>query len=238
MARISPQAAVATVFVAAMFITIIDATVVNVALPTIAADLGAPVELTATVTIGFLVALRSRFRWLAGSAIDGRSRGFPCRGHSVHGGLCGLWVRGDGATIGDLPDRSGSRRRADDTGRYGDAVPDFPAVRARPAQPGIINIPIALAPAIGAVLGGFLVQRTSRRWIFWINLAAPSRVWRRPSARRPGRHRSQLPRPSRTSGRPRPTHETPPTNETPRAGGEGATAGARNRARARSRTPP
>ena len=55
---------------------------------------------------------------------------------------------------------------------------------------------------------------------------------------RPGRHRSQLPRPSRTSGRPRPPNEMRPTNETPRAGGEGATAGARNRARARSRTPP
>ena len=34
MARINPKTAVATVFVAAMFINIIDATVVNVALPT------------------------------------------------------------------------------------------------------------------------------------------------------------------------------------------------------------
>ncbi len=38
----------------------------------------------------------------------------------------------------------------------------------------IINIPIALAPAIGPVLGGFLVQRASWRWIFWINLL---RLW-------------------------------------------------------------
>ncbi len=45
MARITQKTAVATVFVAAMFINIIDATVVNVALPTIAADLGVPVEL-------------------------------------------------------------------------------------------------------------------------------------------------------------------------------------------------
>ena len=45
MARIDPKTAVATVFVAAMFINIIDATVVNVALPTIAADFGVPIEL-------------------------------------------------------------------------------------------------------------------------------------------------------------------------------------------------
>src|SRR4051794_41754061 len=57
MARLSPKSAVAAVFVAAMFINIIDATVVNVALPTIAADFGGPVELTATVNIGFLVAV-------------------------------------------------------------------------------------------------------------------------------------------------------------------------------------
>ena len=57
MAAVTAKGAVALVFVAAMFINIIDATVVNVALPTIAADLGVPVEVTATVNIGFLVAV-------------------------------------------------------------------------------------------------------------------------------------------------------------------------------------
>ncbi len=34
----------------------------------------------------------------------------------------------------------------------------------------IINVPIALAPAIGPVLGGLLVQQASWRWIFGINV--------------------------------------------------------------------
>ena len=34
----------------------------------------------------------------------------------------------------------------------------------------IINFPIALAPAIGPVLGGLLVQKASWRWIFGINV--------------------------------------------------------------------
>jgi len=58
--------------------------------------------------------------------------------------------------------------------------------------------------------------------------AVPSRGLHRPSARRHGRHRRPLPHLLRTSGRPRPTIKTPPANNPPRAGGEGATAGARN----------
>ncbi len=34
----------------------------------------------------------------------------------------------------------------------------------------MINVPIALAPAIGPVLGGLLVQKASWRWIFGINI--------------------------------------------------------------------
>ena len=40
-----------------MFMNIIDATVVNVALPTIAVDFGVPLDQTATINIGFLVAV-------------------------------------------------------------------------------------------------------------------------------------------------------------------------------------
>ncbi len=79
------KGAVALVFVVAMFINIIDATVVNVALPTIAADLGVPVELTATVNIGFLVAVAVAIP-VAGWLGDrfGAREVFVCRGRALH----------------------------------------------------------------------------------------------------------------------------------------------------------
>ena len=43
-----------------------------------------------------------------------------------------------------------------------------PAERVRLSS--IINVPIAIAPAIGPVLGGLLVERASWRWIFGINV--------------------------------------------------------------------
>ena len=49
--------AVATVYVAAMFISILDSTVVNVALRAIARDFTVPVEHTASINIGYLVAV-------------------------------------------------------------------------------------------------------------------------------------------------------------------------------------
>ena len=50
-----------------------------------------------------------------------------------------------------------------------DAVPEFPP-NERVRLSRIINFPIALAPAIGPVLGGLLVQKASWRWIFGINV--------------------------------------------------------------------
>jgi len=55
--RISQKAAVGTVFVAAMFMSILDATIVNVALPTIGRDFGVSATAVDGIAIAFLVAL-------------------------------------------------------------------------------------------------------------------------------------------------------------------------------------
>jgi len=168
--RIRPQTAVATVFVAAMFITIIDATVVNVALPTIAADLGVPVELTATVNIGFLVAVAVAIPvagWL-GDRLGAREVFLAAVSlFTVASAACGF-----AATVQQLvifrivQGLGGGLMTPVGMAMLYRTFP--PAERVRLSR--IINIPIALAPAIGPVLGGFLVQRASWRWIFWINL--------------------------------------------------------------------
>jgi MFS family permease len=54
---ISQKVAVGTVFVAAMFMSILDATIVNVALPTIGRDFGVSATAVDGIAIAFLVSL-------------------------------------------------------------------------------------------------------------------------------------------------------------------------------------
>ena len=170
MARITQQNAVATVFVAAMFINIIDATVVNVALPTIAADLGVPIELTATVNIGFLVAVAVTIPvagWL-GDRFGAREVFLLAVGlFTVASAACGLAQSVQQLVIFRIVQGVGG----------GLMTPVGMAMLYRSFPPNervrlsrIINVPIALAPAIGPVLGGLLVQQASWRWIFGINI--------------------------------------------------------------------
>ncbi len=54
---ISPRIAVSVVYVVAMFMAIMDSTIVNVALPTISRDLSVPLDRVDGVVVGFLVSL-------------------------------------------------------------------------------------------------------------------------------------------------------------------------------------
>lgn len=168
--RISPKAAVATVFVTAMFINILDATVVNVALPTIAAEFGVPLDSTATVNIGFLVAVAVAIP-VAGWLGD---RFGPREVFTLSIGLftaasaaCGLAGSIEQLVIFRIVQGIGGGLMTP----VGMAMlyrlfP--PAERVRLSR--IITIPIAVAPAIGPVLGGLLVQGASWRWIFGLNV--------------------------------------------------------------------
>lgn len=55
--RISQKVAVSVVFVAAMFMSILDSTIVNVALPTLASDFKVSLASVDTVVIAYLVSL-------------------------------------------------------------------------------------------------------------------------------------------------------------------------------------
>jgi MFS family permease len=55
--RVSQKVAVSVVYVAAMFMTILDSTIVNVAMPTIGRDFRVPSTSVASVSIYFLVSL-------------------------------------------------------------------------------------------------------------------------------------------------------------------------------------
>ena len=59
-ARISQKIVVSVVFVAAMFMTILDATIVNVALPTIGRDFSVSPTAVDSISIAFLVSLGAK----------------------------------------------------------------------------------------------------------------------------------------------------------------------------------
>ncbi len=161
---------VAAVFVAAMFINIIDATVVNVALPTIAADLGVPVENTATINIGFLVAVAVAIPvagWLGDRFGPREVFLVALAAFTAASAACGL-----AGSVGQLvafrivQGLAGGLMTPVGMAMLYRTFP--PNERVRLAR--ITNIPIAVAPAIGPVLGGLLVENVGWRWIFFINV--------------------------------------------------------------------
>lgn len=164
------QRAVATVYVIAVFVNIIDATVVNVALPTIAAAFRVPVGETATVNVGFLVAVAVAIPaagWLGDRYGTREVFVTAVALFTLTSTICGF--------AGTLEQLVLCRIAQGLAG--GLMIPVGMAMLYRTFPPAeririgrLINIPIAFAPAMGPVVGGLLVEHAGWRWIFWVNL--------------------------------------------------------------------
>ncbi|HEY5395308.1 MAG TPA: MDR family MFS transporter [Trebonia sp.] len=161
---------VSAVFVAAMFMNIMDGTVVNVALPTLSRYFGAPIGSVSGVVTAYLVALAVAMPasgWV-GDRFGGRNVLVGAIGlFTAASALCGV------AT--SLPELVAFRALQGLGG--GMLVPVGmtmitrvfpPAERIKANQ--ILVVPTLLAPALGPVIGGALVDGLSWRWIFYINL--------------------------------------------------------------------
>lgn len=153
-----------------MFVNIIDATVVNVALPTIARDLGVPVEHTATVNIGFLVAVAVAIPvagWL-GDRLGPRGVFVVALAlFTASSAACGLAGSVTQLVIFRvLQGLGGGLMTPSGMAMLYRTFP--PEQRVRVSK--VINIPIAVAPTIGPVLGGLLAEHASWRWIFGLNV--------------------------------------------------------------------
>jgi EmrB/QacA subfamily drug resistance transporter len=162
--------AVATVYVAAMFISILDSTVVNVALPAIARDFTVPVEHTASINIGYLVAVAVAIPvsgWL-GDRLGARGVFVTAVGlFTAASAACGL--------AGSLAELSLFRIFQGAAG--GMMTPVGMAMLYRTFPPAqrirlgrITTVPIGFAPALGPVIGGLLTEHVGWRWIFGINV--------------------------------------------------------------------
>jgi EmrB/QacA subfamily drug resistance transporter len=160
----------AAVVVLGAIMTVLDATIVNVALPTLGREFGTSIATIQWVTTAYLLAFASvipltgwasqrlgtKELWLlslalftVGSLLSGLSWSIGALiAFRVVQGLGGGMIMPLGQTI--LAQAAGPQRM----GRV----------------MSIIGVPLLLAPIIGPVIGGALVDAVSWRWIFFVNL--------------------------------------------------------------------
>jgi len=168
--QINQKVAVGVVFVAAMFMNIMDVTIVNVALPTIGRQFHVRPDSVDTVAIGYLVSLAvfipasgwlgDRFggrRVLLTSIVIFTTASALCGAADSLGQLVFFRVlQGVGGGL-MVPVGMAMLYRT---------FP--PAERVRASS--ILVVPTAFAPAIGPVLGGLFVTDLSWRWVFYVNV--------------------------------------------------------------------
>lgn len=168
--RLDPKKAVCIVYVAAMFVVAMDATILNVALKTISDEFHIPPAASGALNVGYLVSIAIVLplagwlgdRWgtkrifllalaiftgasvLCGTAVDVHSLIFYRILQGIGGGL--ITPLGMAMLFRTFP----------------------PQERAKISRS--LVLPIAIAPAVGPILSGVMVEHLSWRWIFYVNL--------------------------------------------------------------------
>ena len=153
----------------ALFITILDSTIVQVALPRMAVDFGASAVSIGWVVVGYLVSMAV---WIPASGWIGDRAGTK----RVLLGAMGLFTA---ASIlcglsGSLEQLIGFRVLQGAAAGMVSPVATAMLFRAFPPERrakavAILIIPTSLGPALGPLLGGILTEALSWHWIFWIN---------------------------------------------------------------------
>jgi EmrB/QacA subfamily drug resistance transporter len=164
------KVAVGVVYVAALFMAIMDTTIVNVALPVLGRDFHTPPDGVDSVSIAFLVStgiLIAASGWL-GDRFGGRKVLLTAIViFTIASALCGLAQNMTELVLFRVMQGIGGGLMTP----VGMAMlfrvfP--PAERVRASS--ILIIPTAFAPALGPVLGGLLVTDLSWRWVFYVNV--------------------------------------------------------------------
>ncbi len=161
---------VAIVFIFGLFLDLMDTTIVNVAIPTLQEEFSASTSLVEWTVTAYLLSLAivipaagwisDRFGtkrifllamviFLVGSALCGASQ-------SIYQLIAFRFLQGIG---GGMMTPVGTAMLSR----------EFPGAERAKAS-AIISVPVVLAPTLGPVVGGFLVEYVSWRWIFFVNL--------------------------------------------------------------------
>src|SRR5579883_1747399 len=170
LSRLEYKWLVAIVFMFGLFMDLLDSTAVNVAVPKLQTDFHAPLSSVEWTVTGYLLSLAlfvpgagfvsDRFGtkrtfltamaiFVAGSALCGQAR-------SIQELIAFRFLQGVGGGM-MTPVSTAILSRA------------FPGEERAKAS-AIISVPVVFAPVLGPVLGGYLVEYASWRWIFYINL--------------------------------------------------------------------
>jgi EmrB/QacA subfamily drug resistance transporter len=169
-ARISQKVAVSVVFVAAMFMSIMDTTIVNVALPTIGRDFAVSATAVDSISISFLVSLAvfiPASGWLGDRLGGKRVLLTAIVVFTAASALCGLASSlGELVAFRILQGAGGGMLAPVGLAMLFRAFPPEERVRAS----AILTVPTTLAPALGPVIGGLLVTDLSWRWVFYVNV--------------------------------------------------------------------
>ncbi|GAA2719036.1 DHA2 family efflux MFS transporter permease subunit [Actinocorallia aurantiaca] len=170
MAKVTPKVAVSVVFVSSMFISILDTTVVNVALPGIARSFGVPAGGIGAVVTGYLVSLAvviPASGWLADRFGYRRIFLVALGFFTLASALCGL-AQNEGQLIAFRVLQGLGGGMMTPVG-FALLLREYPpAERLRANQ--ILMVPTALAPACGPVVGGLLTDTVGWRWVFFVNV--------------------------------------------------------------------
>jgi len=168
--HINQKVAVGVVFVSAMFMNIMDITIVNVALPTIGREFRISPTSVDGIVIAYLVSLAvfiPASGWLGDRFGGKRVLISAIVVFTLGSVLCGLAQNMSELVLFRVIQGAGGGMLAP----VGMAMlfrvfP--PAERVRASS--ILTVGTTLAPAIGPVLGGLLVTDLSWRWVFFVNL--------------------------------------------------------------------
>lgn len=167
---VNPKVVVSAVFVAAMFMNIMDTTIVNVALPTIGRQFHVAADSVDTVAIGYLVSLAVFIPvsgWLGDRLGPKRVLLSSIVIFTAASALCGL-AQSPGELVGFriLQGVGGGLMVPVGMALLYRTFPPEERVRAS----SILVVPTAFAPALGPVIGGLFVTEVSWRWVFYVNL--------------------------------------------------------------------
>src|SRR5215207_9117844 len=158
---------VAVTYVVAIFMDVLDATIVNVALPSIADGFDAGLEWVVTGYLLTLAVWMPASGWLGDRIGTKRVFLFALAMFTLGSGLCGLsWNIGSLIAFRVVQGIGGGMLVPVGTAMLYRAYP--PNERARASA--VLSIPSVLGPALGPVLGGVITTHTSWRFIFLINV--------------------------------------------------------------------
>jgi EmrB/QacA subfamily drug resistance transporter len=161
---------IAVVIVLGAIMSVLDTTIVNVALDTLSQDLGSPLDSIQWVVTGYLLSLAAVIPITGWAARRFGSRRLYIASlalFTIASALCGLaWSTSSLIGFRVLQGVAG-----------GMIMPIGQMILVKAVGPkhvgrimGIIGVPIVLAPVFGPTLGGLLVQHAGWEWIFLVNV--------------------------------------------------------------------